>query len=110
MGISTHILDTTLGRPARGVTVRLEHVLPSGATELARGVTDADGRVKPLLQTIPAAGTYRLHFDVASYFSGQGVETFYPSVSIDFVVKAASEHYHVPLLLNPFGYSTYRGS
>ncbi|MBE2250835.1 MAG: hydroxyisourate hydrolase [Myxococcus sp.] len=110
MGISTHILDTTLGRPARDVTVRLEQLLASGAKELVKGVTDADGRVKPLLEAIPAAGTYRLHFEVAPYFARLGVEAFYPSVVIDFVVKAAHEHYHVPLLLNPYGYSTYRGS
>lgn len=110
MGISTHILDTTRGRPAKGVTVRLEQVLASGPVELARGATDADGRVKPLLDVIPAAGTYRLHFEVAPYFAGLGVEAFYPAVALDFTVKAPGEHYHVPLLLNPFGFSTYRGS
>jgi 5-hydroxyisourate hydrolase len=110
MGISTHILDTSRGRPAAGVTVRLEQVSPSGATELVRGVTNDDGRIKPFLETIPAAGDYRLHFDVAGYFSGLKTESFYPSITIDFQVKAPSEHYHVPLLLNPFGFSTYRGS
>ncbi|MDX2010669.1 MAG: hydroxyisourate hydrolase [Myxococcaceae bacterium] len=110
MGISTHILDTTRGRPAQGVTVRLEQLAPGGAAELARGVTNEDGRVKPLLDVIPAAGAYRLHFEVAPYFAGLGVESFYPSVSIDFVVRATHEHYHVPLLLNPYGYATYRGS
>ncbi|MCU0696686.1 MAG: hydroxyisourate hydrolase [Myxococcaceae bacterium] len=110
MGISTHILDTTRGRPAKGVTVRLEQLVAGGAVELARGVTNDDGRVKPLLDAIPAAGAYRLHFDVAPYFTALGVEAFYPSVNIDFVVKATHEHYHVPLLLNPFGYATYRGS
>ena len=110
MGISTHILDTSRGRPAVGVTVRLEQVSSSKATELARGVTNEDGRIKPFLETIPSAGHYRLHFDVSAYFSGLGSESFYPSITIDFQVKAPSEHYHVPLLLNPFGFSTYRGS
>lgn len=110
MGISTHILDTSLGRPARGVRVTLLHSAGSTWQRLAEGTTDADGRVKPLLETIPAAGTYRLEFDVAPYFAAQSVNAFFPSVSIDFAVRAANEHYHVPLLLNPFGYSTYRGS
>lgn len=110
MGISTHILDTSRGRPAVGVTVRLEQVTPQGAVELARGVTNDDGRVKPFLEKIPSAGAYRLHFEVDAYFRARGVEAFYPSVTIDFLVKAADEHYHVPLLLNPFGFSTYRGS
>ena len=110
MGISTHILDTSRGKPAQGVAVRL--ALKSGGTwkELARGMTDADGRVKPLLAEIPEAGTFRLSFDVAPYFQSQGVEAFFPSVEIQFEVKAPKEHFHVPLLLNPFGYSTYRGS
>lgn len=107
MGLSTHILDTTLGKPARGVVVR---VLDGTGAELARGVTNDDGRVKPLLDVIPSAGPYQLVFEVAGYFERLGVDAFYPSVSIDFTVKAPGEHYHVPLLLNPFGYSTYRGS
>lgn len=110
MGISTHILDTTKGRPARGVTVRLEQVTGASTKELARGVTNDDGRVKPLLDVIPAAGHYRLHFEVGPWFAAQGVESFYPLVALDFEVKAPAEHYHVPLLLNPFGFSTYRGS
>ncbi|MBK7864917.1 MAG: hydroxyisourate hydrolase [Archangiaceae bacterium] len=112
MGISTHILDTTRGKPAAGVTVSLE--LRSAADgswrRVAEGVTNEDGRVKPLLETLAAAGTYRIRFEVESYFKALGTEAFYPVVTIDFVVKAASEHYHVPLLLNPFGFSTYRGS
>ena len=112
MGISTHILDTTPGRPARGVAVSLEHrdVSTGAWTELARGVTDADGRVKPLLELLEATGVYCLHFEVAAYFESLGLAAFYPRVSIEFTVADASQHYHVPLLLNPFGYSTYRGS
>ncbi|MGA9525272.1 MAG: hydroxyisourate hydrolase [Myxococcaceae bacterium] len=110
MGISTHILDTTRGRPAQGVAVTLELKEGSGWRELARGVTDADGRVKPLLDVIPEAGIYRVSFDVAAYFARLEVESFYPAISIEFRVKAPAEHHHVPLLLNPFGFSTYRGS
>ncbi|MBS1149611.1 MAG: 5-Hydroxyisourate Hydrolase [Myxococcaceae bacterium] len=110
MGISTHILDTTKGKPAPGVTVWLE--LLDGATwrRVGEGVTNEDGRVKPLLGTIPRAGTYRIHFEVADYFRQQHQDAFFPSVTIAFTVRAVEEHYHVPLLLNPFGYSTYRGS
>ena len=107
MGISTHILDTTKGKPASGVSVILEG---SDGRELARGVTNEDGRVKPLLDTIPAVGAYRLRFEVGAYFARLGVDAFYPTVSIDFRVASVSEHYHVPLLLNPYGFSTYRGS
>ena len=110
MGISTHILDTTLGKPARGVAVWLE--LLEGATwrRIGEGVTNDDGRVKPLLDAIPKEGTYRINFEVAAYFRQQQLEAFFPSVTITFVVRSVQEHYHVPLLLNPFGYSTYRGS
>ena len=111
MGISTHILDTTQGKPAAGVSVVLERQMDTQTwSEVARKVTDSDGRVKPLLETIPAAGAYRITFAVADYFKQQGVECFYPRVAIEFSVRSANEHYHVPLLLNPFGFSTYRGS
>jgi 5-hydroxyisourate hydrolase len=110
MGISTHILDTSRGRPAEGVAVTLHK--QDGATwrEVGRGTTNADGRVKPLLETIPGAGVYRIAFEVAPYYERLATECFYPAVSIEFRVKAVEEHYHVPLLLNPFGFSTYRGS
>lgn len=107
MGISTHILDTTKGRPAQGVNVTLEKKDGSAWKQLARGVTNEDGRVKPLLESIPGEGIYRIGFEVESYL---GSEAFYPNVQIEFRVRSASEHYHVPLLLNPFGFSTYRGS
>jgi 5-hydroxyisourate hydrolase len=110
VGISTHILDTTRGRPASGVEVTLEHAAPSGWTLLGRGATDADGRVKALLADSPAPGSYRITFQVGRYFEAAGVDAFYPEVAITFRVSGAGEHYHVPLLLNPFGFSTYRGS
>jgi len=110
MGISTHILDTSRGRPAAGVAVILSVVHDQGARELARGTTDADGRVKPLLETIPGPGTYRIAFEVMPYFEALGIAAFYPHVAIDFAVVNPAEHFHVPLLLNPFGFSTYRGS
>jgi 5-hydroxyisourate hydrolase len=111
MGISTHILDTTCGRPAAGVDVTLERSGEGGAwTALGRGTTDGDGRVKALLAEGPEPGTYRITFHVAPYFRRQNVEAFYPEVSIAFEVRRAGEHFHVPLLLNPFGFTTYRGS
>lgn len=109
--ITTHILDTSLGKPAEGVLIRLEQQTPQGWQPLAQGTTDNDGRIKNLLPTNEpvARGIYRMVFDTASYFSKQNLRTFYPSVSIDFEVFDET-HYHVPLLLNPYGYSTYRGS
>lgn len=110
-GISTHVLDIARGNPAQGVSVRLERDDSSGTTILANHVTDADGRVKTLLEEVSLqVGTHRLVFDVGSYHAAQGVAGFYPEVSIAFTVRNAQEHHHVPLLLSPFGYSTYRGS
>lgn len=109
--ITTHVLDVSLGKPAAGVDVRLSRLEADGFVELARGVTDADGRVATLL--LPGTlrtGTYQLTFDVAKYFAQQKRAAFYPHVEIAFVVEKADEHFHVPLLLSPFGYSTYRGS
>ncbi|MCC6554789.1 MAG: hydroxyisourate hydrolase [Polyangiaceae bacterium] len=110
MGISTHILDTTRGRPASGVEVTLERREAPGWAAIGRGATDADGRVKGLLAESPEPGTYRITFLVGPYFERLAVDSFYPEVSITFLVRAAGEHYHVPLLLNPFGFTTYRGS
>lgn len=110
-GITTHVLDTSRGRPASGVAVRLERaVRASGWEAIGSGVTDADGRVRGLLSSPPAAGRYRLVFDTAAYFSAVGDKAFYPEVSVTFAVDGDEDHYHVPLLLNPYGYSTYRGS
>ncbi len=110
MGISTHVLDTTRGRPAQGVDVSLDRADGDAWLAVGKGVTDADGRAKALLTVSPEPGTYRIIFAVHAYFAGLGVEAFYPEVTITFTVRAAGEHYHVPLLLNPYGYSTYRGS
>lgn len=108
--ITTHVLDTARGRPAPGVAITLERVEGDQRTPLARGETDADGRLRDLLPGPIETGIYRLVFDTARYFAGQGVPSFYPEVAITFQVRGAGEHYHVPLLLSPFGYSTYRGS
>lgn len=109
--ISTHVLDTAAGRPAAGVAVSLALQTGEGWTELAAAPTDADGRVANLL---PAnvkhfAGTYRLRFDVGEYFAARGLAAFYPYVEVVFTVREDRPH-HVPLLVSPFGYSTYRGS
>ncbi len=106
MSLSTHVLDAVHGRPAHGVGVRLEQRGTAGWTVLAERVTGSDGRI-PDLSTGLAAGSYRLVFDTESYL---GPESFYPEVIITFRVTGAGEHYHVPLLLSPFAYSTYRGS
>jgi 5-hydroxyisourate hydrolase len=111
--ITTHILDTSRGRPAGGVLVRLEIRSREGDWKvIGHGTTDGDGRARELLPAdAPLVNaTYRLTFDTAAYFNAQNIESFYPEVTIVFTVGEASEHYHVPLLLNPYGYSTYRGS
>jgi 5-hydroxyisourate hydrolase len=112
MTISTHVLDTSIGRPAAAVAVQLQRQSGGTWTEVSRAVTDHDGRVSALLPAAASsdAGGYRLTFDVGEYFRGRGVESFYASVSIDFLVGDTNAHYHVPLLLSPYGYSTYRGS
>jgi 5-hydroxyisourate hydrolase len=107
--VTTHVLDTALGRPAAGVPVRLERVTGAGADPLAEVPTDADGRVGDLGPEAVEPGTYRLVFDVARYAAGTGQHCFFPEVAITFTVTDGS-HHHVPLLLSPFAYSTYRGS
>lgn len=111
--ITTHVLDTTQGKPAMGIPIALERLDAAGRwTELARGVTDADGRIRDLLPAghVLAAGTYRMSFETAAYFEASGVRGFYPSVPVVFELHQPAEHYHIPLLLSPYGYSTYRGS
>ncbi len=106
--LSTHVLDTALGRPAAGIRV----VLEQDGRELAAAVTDADGRVRDLCPSGAGLGegSYRLTFDVEEYFARAKRASFYARIAVDFRIGAGSEHYHVPLLLSPFGYSTYRGS
>jgi 5-hydroxyisourate hydrolase len=110
-GISTHVLDTARGRPAPGVVVILEVAEPGGAwREVGRGVTDADGRVAALLPGGPPdAGDYRLRFATGDYFRASGGPVFYPEVVVRARLEAGGK-YHLPLLLSPYGYSTYRGS
>ena len=112
-GITTHILDTSTGRPASGIDVVLE--VQRGPAEWAtvgRGATDADGRLRTLMPfgTPPEPATYRLIFHTRPYFQRSAASTFYPHVVVVFDVVSSEGHYHVPLLLSPFGYSTYRGS
>lgn len=105
MTITTHVLDTSRGRPADGVPVVLERAAGHGWEPVGRAVTDADGRARELGSA--GGGRYRLTFDTGAYL---GEEAFYPHVTVEFRVDQSEDHYHVPLLLNPFGYSTYRGS
>ena len=110
--ITTHVLDTATGSPASGVTVILEIRQASEWSPVGRGVTDAAGRLTTLTDTWrPSPGTYRLTFDIGTYHRDLGVSVpFFPEVKIAFNVRDTDEHYHVPLLLSPFGYSTYRGA
>jgi 5-hydroxyisourate hydrolase len=111
--ISTHVLDVARGAPAGGVEVHLAmENTDESWTEVSRAWTDDDGRVKPffLVEQQLSEGTYRLVFDTEHYFSELGVQFFYPQVTVVFRVADAAQHYHVPLLISPFGYSTYRGS
>lgn len=111
--ISTHILDLAAGRPAAGVRVRLYRAEPrTGWVRLAEADTDPDGRITELLPfgVELQNGDWRLRFEVGAYFDAKGQESFYPAVDIYFTVNRPDEHHHVPLLLSPFGYSTYRGS
>ncbi len=111
--ITTHVLDTSRGRPAAGVPVALAAQAANGEWQtLAEATTNADGRVSDLLsdKSSLSKGVYRLTFDTSVYFQSLGVNSFYPYVTIVFEIHDPAQHYHVPLLLSPFGYSTYRGS
>ena len=113
ISLSTHVLDTSVGAPARGVAVILERVDDAGIAEpIGGGTTDQDGRLRDLAGGAGGfePGVYRLRFATGAYFAGLGRETFFPEVTIEFSMRGAAEHYHVPLLVSPFGYSTYRGS
>jgi len=111
-GITTHVLDTARGRPASGVPVLLEIREKNGWREIGEALTDEDGRVRRLLPMGAALtpGIYRLTFGIETYFTEQKIEGFYPEAAIVFHVRDANQHHHVPLLLSPYGYSTYRGS
>ena len=108
--VTTHVLDAALGRPAAGVTVQLQRPDGDGWTEIAAGATNADGRVPELGPDQLDAGTYRLRFETAAYFAATDRTGFYPEVTVAFTITPDGGHYHVPLLLSPYAYSTYRGS
>jgi 5-hydroxyisourate hydrolase len=105
--VTAHVLDATAGTPASGVAVTL---LTGGGAEIANAVTDDDGRVPELGPDLLDSGDYRIEFGTGAYFAARSTQTFYPRVGVDFTVVAGQAHYHVPLLLSPFAYSTYRGS
>lgn len=109
--LTTHILDTSAGKPAEGVSVVLEKNNSDSWERIADGITNHDGRIGNLLVSDQylAEGNYRLVFDTGSYYTSRNQKSFYPKVTVEFTVSDHA-HYHVPLLLNPFGYSTYRGS
>ena len=110
MSISTHVLDTALGRPAAGLAVTLRRREHDGTwAVVGHAVTDADGRVKEISRGPLASGDYRLEFATSDYFKASGTTGFYPEVSIAFAASDGDTHLHVPLLLSPFGYSTYKG-
>ncbi len=112
MGLSTHILDTALGRPAANVTITLAQMQPDGTwLGIGHGATDADGRCRTLLGDRPlASATYKLHFATAEYFAAMELVSLYPYVEIVFTIRDPSQHHHIPLLLTANGYTTYRGS
>ena len=110
--ITTHVLDTSLGKPAAAVPVKLERLHNGGWVEEGSAATNADGRAPDLLPVsfVLTPGTFRITFELAEYFRLQNRKSFYPFASITFLVEDPQEHYHVPLLLSGFGFSTYRGS
>lgn len=108
--VTTHVLDAARGVPASGVEVTLEQQAGGAWQVIGTGTTDGDGRINALGPEYVAVGRYRVSFDTGAYFAAQGTSTFYPEVSVVVAIADAAAHYHVPLLLSPFAYSTYRGS
>ncbi|MBK5255974.1 MAG: hydroxyisourate hydrolase [Vicinamibacteria bacterium] len=108
--ITTHVLDTSIGKPAANVAARLERISEAETVVLGSSVTNADGRIGDLVDGPLDRGRYRITFDTAAYFAERGVSCFFPEISILFEITDTTKHHHVPLLLSPFGYSTYRGS
>ena len=109
--ITTHVLDLAAGKPGHGIAVELERTEHNIWHLIGAGVTDADGRVRTLTPSGPVPeGTYRIRFLVGAYFAARQQETFFPLVEIQFTIADGTSHYHVPLLLSPFAFSTYRGS
>ena len=110
--ITTHVLDTSNGKPARAVPVTLTFHAPDGTWRtVGAGETDANGRLRTLTPAGPVeVGTYKIAFDTAAYFAMHAIAGFFPLVEIQFIVRDGAAHHHVPLLLSPFGFSTYRGS
>lgn len=109
--LSVHILDQQTGKPAPSVEVVLEQKKDNGWTQLNTGHTDPDGRIKALWPEKAAApGDYRVIFKTGQYFESKKLDTFFPEIPVEFHISKTNEHYHVPLLLSQYGYSTYRGS
>lgn len=108
--VTTHVLDAAQGRPAAGIAVDLQRRDGDDWTHVAAGTTNSDGRIGELGPQRLPSGTYRVNFAVADYFEAQQVRAFYPEVTVTFLVDENEAHYHVPVLLSPFAYSTYRGS
>lgn len=110
--ITTHVLDTSRGLPAKGLAISLFEQTENGWNELAHGTTNSDGRVSDLLsdEVKLSSGNYRVHFATTDYFNKMGDKIFYPFVDIVFTLDEGVSHYHIPLLVTAFGYSTYRGS
>jgi 5-hydroxyisourate hydrolase len=110
-GLTTHVLDTARGRPAAGLAVTVEAHHHDGWTRVGGGVTDADGRVPGLVaEGALRAGVHRLVFATGDWFAAEGIDGFYPEVTVVCRIGDPADHHHVPLLLSPYGYSTYRGS
>jgi len=109
--LTTHVLDTASGRPAAGLPISLERSVDGGFEPIGSGTTNSDDRLgSPLVTDGWCAGVYRIRFDTGAYFEANGTPGFYPYVEVVFEVRNPEEHHHVPLLLSPYGFSTYRGS